>query len=142
MCQERRHFLLSMISSSGLSSRCLKDIGWGSLIMCGRIQESMDRRWQLLLWGPGEIIELDGSRSLRDCMEFVNGPAWTGWECPRCGIVWAPFVQQCTCSRPTQSVPTNNTGSSQTVCPVCGGHPSHPGGTTACPIGFHSVTYF
>lgn len=26
-----------------------------------------------------------------------------GWECPRCGKVWAPWVQSCTCSNENNS---------------------------------------
>ena len=28
-----------------------------------------------------------------------RAPAERGWECPRCGQVWAPWISQCNCSK-------------------------------------------
>lgn len=35
-----------------------------------------------------------------------------GWECPRCGKIWAPWVMQCNCSKETWTVSWNNPSSS------------------------------
>lgn len=28
-----------------------------------------------------------------------RAPMEKGWECPRCGQIWAPWISQCNCSR-------------------------------------------
>ena len=28
-----------------------------------------------------------------------TAPSERGWECPRCGQIWAPWISQCNCSR-------------------------------------------
>lgn len=37
------------------------------------------------------------------------------WICPRCGIVWAGWVAQCTCRAPT--IVTSGTASDTYICP-------------------------
>lgn len=32
----------------------------------------------------------------------------TGWECPRCGKVWAPWISQCDCSRNDWTITCNS----------------------------------
>jgi uncharacterized OB-fold protein len=32
-----------------------------------------------------------------------------GWQCPKCGRVWAPWVQQCTCTQPNLDSNLTNT---------------------------------
>lgn len=61
----------------------------------------------------------------------------TGWECPKCGQVYGPFVNECANCRP-KAVTSNSSG----VCPVCGESLYSPGGT-ACGhnhYGSYSVT--
>ena len=32
-----------------------------------------------------------------------------GWECPRCGKIWAPWISSCTCKRSTTTTTTTVT---------------------------------
>lgn len=61
----------------------------------------------------------------------------TGWECPRCSAVWAPFVDRCAnCSGVTVTV--GNTVKID-ACPACGQMRSLPA-LTGCPLGSHYGT--
>lgn len=60
-----------------------------------------------------------------------------GWICPRCGQVWAPLVDRCSCVAQGSIVLSNNTGE---TCPACGRPRSEPGGT-GCPMSAHYGPY-
>jgi hypothetical protein len=61
----------------------------------------------------------------------------TGWQCPKCGRVYAPFVDECiACNAP----PVTTTGTYLDVCPNCQ-QPRHLPGLTGCPVGSHYATY-
>ena len=63
----------------------------------------------------------------------------TGWICPKCGSVYAPFVAGCrVCNSPTFVGTTTDTGP-RNVCPGCGQDRSMPP-LTGCPSGSHYGT--
>jgi len=60
-----------------------------------------------------------------------------GWQCPRCGRIYAPFVAECErCNTPA----TTTTGTYTDVCANCG-QPRHLPGLTSCPLGSHWGTF-
>lgn len=61
----------------------------------------------------------------------------TGWECPKCGQVYAPFVAQCYSCRPKPAA--TGTEYDDGRCPSCGGYRNQQAGT-GCPMGFHYGT--
>jgi hypothetical protein len=54
----------------------------------------------------------------------------TGWQCPRCGVCYAPFVERCGLCMP-QTVAAGNANASYT-CSGCGKYPCDHSGT-GCP---------
>ena len=62
----------------------------------------------------------------------------TGWQCPRCGRVYAPFVAEC--EKCNASYYPASTGTYTDICPACG-QPRHLPGLTGCPPGSHYSTY-
>ena len=69
----------------------------------------------------------------------------TGWECPKCGAVWAPFVAGCDrCNAPAlttvMSGGTTVTSGRTNICPHCQQSRLLPP-TTACPSGSHLANW-
>jgi len=63
-----------------------------------------------------------------------------GWQCPRCGRVYAPYVAECErCNSQTYPA-TTGTGTYSDLCPNCN-QPRHLPGLTSCPVGSHYATY-
>lgn len=68
----------------------------------------------------------------------------TGWICPKCGSVYAPFVAECDmCNgRRTGALTTTWTlGTATDLCPACGQHRS-ASPLTGCPMGSHDGIFF
>lgn len=57
-----------------------------------------------------------------------------GWECPKCGQVWAPWVHQCNCRWDT--APNTTTQTVTDTCPACGQSRFVPP-LSGCPVGEH-----
>lgn len=61
----------------------------------------------------------------------------TGWICPKCGSVYAPFVAECRfCTTGIGLIETSAT-TMKSVCPGCGQDRSAPP-LTGCPRGWHT----
>ena len=64
----------------------------------------------------------------------------TGWICPKCGSVYAPFVAECRfCTGGNTATRTYSSNSSD-QCPSCRGPREQPA-MTGCPPGWHSETW-
>ena len=65
----------------------------------------------------------------------------TGWECPKCGAVYAPFVEQCAQCGQQQTVTIGTTARDMSggLCPGCGQERTAPP-LTGCPMGAHYGT--
>ena len=61
----------------------------------------------------------------------------TGWVCPKCGSVFAPFVAECRFFSGPQTVVTYTGTNNTDVCPSCRG-PREQVAMTGCPAGWHS----
>jgi hypothetical protein len=65
----------------------------------------------------------------------------TGWVCPKCGSVYAPFVAECgVCNGFVKMGTTTTFGSDTDLCPVCRQHRS-AAPLTGCPSGSHYGTF-
>jgi len=66
----------------------------------------------------------------------------TGWICPKCGSVYAPFVAECgVCNGIVKMGTTVTYGTDTDLCPACGQHRS-ASPLTGCPMGSHYETFF
>jgi rubrerythrin len=66
----------------------------------------------------------------------------TGWICPKCGSVYAPFVAECAvCNGFIKTGTTVTHGADTSICPACGQHRS-ASPLTGCPMGSHYGTFF
>jgi hypothetical protein len=63
-----------------------------------------------------------------------------GWECPKCGGVYAPFVHQCDrCTLPPMTV--SNISSVTTICLFCGGNQNMPPRSGCGNPSYHLASY-
>ena len=70
--------------------------------ICGVIEIEPENRWRR--YKAGKIICCELYDRNVDACNADKGEAMRGWECPKCGMVYAPWVHQCgKCGRWMQS---------------------------------------